>query len=78
MGAAIEVDGRIAKINGGAALHGASVTSVDLRAGAALIVAGLAAEGRTEVTNIELIRRGYQDIVAKFRSLGADISEIDE
>ncbi len=78
MGATIEVDGRIAKINGGAALHGASVTSVDLRAGAALIVAGLAAEGRTEVTNIELIRRGYQDIVAKFRSLGADISEIDE
>ncbi len=78
MGASIEVDGRIAKIKGGSPLHGASVTSVDLRAGAALIVAGLAAEGTTEVTNIELIRRGYQDIVAKFRSLGADISEIDE
>ena len=78
MGANIDTDGRIARIHGRADLKGAEVVSVDLRAGAAMIVAGLAAKGETVVTNIELIRRGYQDIVEKFRSLGADISEITE
>ena len=78
MGANIDTDGRIARIHGRTELNGAEVVSVDLRAGAAMIVAGLAAEGTTTVTNIELIRRGYQDIVEKLRSLGADISEITE
>ena len=78
MGADVDTDGRIARIHGAVKYTGAEVVSCDLRAGAALIVAGLAAEGQTTVTNIELIRRGYQDIVEKFRSLGADITEIDD
>ena len=78
MGANIDTDGRVATIHGVTPLQGAEVVSVDLRAGAALIVAGLAAKGTTTVTNIELIRRGYQDIVAKFKALGADIEEIIE
>ena len=76
MGAVIEVDGRVAKIHGKNTMRGTDVVSVDLRAGAALIVAGLASSGTTKVSNIELIRRGYQNIVGKFRALGADITEI--
>ena len=57
-------------------LHGASVESVDLRAGAAIVIAGLVADGTTEVTNIYTIERGYLDIVGKLKSLGADISKI--
>ena len=78
MGAVIEVDGRVAKIHGKNTMRGTDVVSVDLRAGAALIVAGLASSGTTKVSNIELIRRGYQNIVGKFRALGADITEIDD
>ncbi len=76
MGADIEVDGRIAKVNGRGFLHGATVKATDLRAGAALIVAGLAAVETTVVTDIVYIKRGYQDIVSKFKALGADIEEI--
>ena len=76
MGADIEVDGRYAKINGRGFLHGATVKATDLRAGAALIVAGLAAVETTTVTNIVYIKRGYQDIVNKFKALGADIEEV--
>lgn len=76
LGAQVEIDGRVAKINGKYDLHGADVVSVDLRGGVAMIIAGLCAEGTTTITNIELIRRGYQDIVEKFRALGADISEV--
>ena len=76
MGADIDADDRCAHIRGGS-LHGADVHAMDLRAGAAMIVAGLAAEGTTYVTGVDYIRRGYQDIVKKFRGLGADISEID-
>lgn len=75
MGADIEIDGRLAKVNGRAYLHGATVKTTDLRAGAALIVAGLAAHGTTIVTDIVYIKRGYQDIVSKFKNLGADIEE---
>ena len=75
MGADIEIDGRLAKVNGRAYLHGATVKTTDLRAGAALIVAGLAAHGTTIVTDIGYIKRGYQDIVSKFKTLGADIEE---
>ncbi len=75
MGAAIKVDDRssTATIVGVKALHGASVTALDLRAGAAMIIAGLAAEGETVISDIDNIRRGYADIVGKLKSLGAEI-----
>ncbi len=57
-------------------LHGASVESVDLRAGAAIVIAGLIAEGTTEITNIATIERGYLDIVGTLRALGADIKKV--
>ena len=76
MGASIKVDGRMAVIEGGLPLHGAQVYAVDLRAGVAMIIAGLAATGTTEISNIHLIERGYDDVVGKFRSLGADIERI--
>ena len=59
-------------------LHGASVKATDLRAGAALVIAGLMAEGQTEITNVEFILRGYSNIIKKLRSLGADIQLIEE
>ena len=77
MGADIEIDGRMAKINGSGSLSGATVTTMDLRAGAAMIVAGLCASGTTTVTNIQYIKRGYHDIVGKFKTLGAKIEEFD-
>ena len=52
--------------------------ATDLRAGAALIIAGLAAQGVTEITNIEYVERGYDNMIAKFRGLGADISLVRE
>jgi len=76
MGAQIKVDGRTAVIEGGTALSGAPVQAVDLRAGVAMIIAGLIASGETEVTNIHLIERGYDDIVGKLRSVGADIRRV--
>ncbi len=76
MGASIKVVGRMAVIEGGLPLKGASVTAVDLRAGVAMIIAGLCAEGTTEIGNIHLIERGYDDVVGKFASLGADIKKI--
>lgn len=59
-------------------LKGAAVKATDLRAGAALVIAGLMAEGQTEITNIEFILRGYSNIIEKLRSLGADIRLIEE
>jgi UDP-N-acetylglucosamine 1-carboxyvinyltransferase len=76
MGARIQVDGRVAvvdKINGFA---GAQVRATDLRAGAALIIAGLVADGVTEIEDIHHIDRGYEDIVEKLKSLGADIKRV--
>ena len=78
MGALIMVDSRSATFSGGNRLMGAPVDAMDLRAGAALIIAGLAAEGRTEIGGVQYIKRGYVDIVHKFRMLGADIEEIEE
>ncbi|MBQ8208591.1 MAG: UDP-N-acetylglucosamine 1-carboxyvinyltransferase [Clostridia bacterium] len=78
MGADITVEGVSAKVNGVEQLKGAEVKAVDLRAGAAMIIAGLAAKGTTEITNIMSIERGYDDIVGKLKSLGADIQKIDE
>jgi UDP-N-acetylglucosamine 1-carboxyvinyltransferase len=76
MGANINVDGCTAIIEGGKGLTAAPVKAVDLRAGAAMIIAGLVANGRTEIEDIHLIERGYEDIVGKLRSVGADIKKV--
>lgn len=76
MGARIKVEGRIAVIDGGALLTGAPVKATDLRAGAAMVLAGLAAKGTTEITNIKYIDRGYENFVHKLHLLGADIRRI--
>ncbi len=76
MGARIQVDGKVAVIEGVDKLTGAPVRASDLRAGAALVIAGLAAEGTTEIEEIGYIERGYEDIVEKLRKLGADISRV--
>ena len=73
MGANISVIGNVATIQGGAQLLGAPIRSCDLRAGAAMIIAGLVANGTTEIEEIEYIERGYENIIEKFRNLGADI-----
>lgn len=77
MGADIVQEGRTAIIKGVPRLTGAEVMATDLRAGATLIIAGLAAEGRTEVSGLEHIDRGYEAIVDKLASLGASIVRID-
>ena len=74
MGATIRVDGRIAMLDGVKRLTGCPVTATDLRAGAALVLAGLAAEGQTEIGSVYHIDRGYDRIVDKLQGLGADIS----
>ena len=73
MGAQITVEGKSAIIEGVDSLKGAPVRAVDLRAGAAMIIAGLAAEGVTKIEEIGHIQRGYEDIVEKFVGLGADM-----
>lgn len=73
MGANIRVDGNVAVIEGACTLTGAPVNAIDLRAGAAVVIAGLIAEGTTEVYNVKYIDRGYEDFVGKLHSLGADI-----
>ncbi|NLY21429.1 MAG: UDP-N-acetylglucosamine 1-carboxyvinyltransferase [Tissierellia bacterium] len=77
MGADISIDGRSAIINGNVPLHGTSVRATDLRSGAALILAGLTAEGVTEINDIYHIDRGYENVEDKFRSLGAKITRVD-
>ena len=78
MGANIEVNGNTATIHGVEKLTAAPVMSMDLRAGAAMVIAGLAAEGVTEIGNIRYIERGYENIVNKLTRLGADISLVEE
>lgn len=73
MGAEVQVDGRIAVIEGGTQLTGALVQACDLRAGAAMVVAGMCARGVTEIEDVHYIERGYENFVGKLRSLGADI-----
>ncbi len=73
MGANIQVNGTIAVIDGVKELTGAPVKADDLRAGAAMIIAGLIARGTTEVENLIYIDRGYEDFVEKFRNMGADL-----
>ena len=78
MGANISVEGRVAVIEGVERLKGAPVKATDLRAGAALIVAALGAEGVTEIYDIHHVERGYENMEVKLRSLGADIQKVDE
>jgi UDP-N-acetylglucosamine 1-carboxyvinyltransferase len=73
MGADIKVDGKVAIVEGVRFLRGAPVKAYDLRAGAAMVIAGLSAQGVTELTDIDYIDRGYEDIVGKLIPLGADI-----
>ena len=75
-GAAIDISGKTATIRGGGTLVGAPMRSVDLRAGAAMVIMGLASNGRTEITDIHTIERGYDNIVRKLRDLGADIRKV--
>jgi UDP-N-acetylglucosamine 1-carboxyvinyltransferase len=77
MNAHIKVDGRTAVVSGGAKLKGAKVCAPDLRAGAALILAALAAEGETEITGTHHIDRGYVNIVGTLHRLGADIQRLE-
>ena len=76
MGAKITIEGRSAIINGVRKLYGANVKATDLRGGAALVIAGLSAKGKTTIENIDFILRGYENFDKKLRSLGADISLI--
>lgn len=76
MGADIKIEGRAAVVKGVERLVGAPVAANDLRAGAALLIAGLAAQGVTEVENIEYIDRGYENVVEKLSALGADIRRV--
>ena len=78
MGANIQVDDKTAVVEGVDHLTGAPIQAYDLRAGAALVIAALAAQGQSEISNVQYIERGYEDIVSKFRALGADIRAVDE
>ena len=77
MGAQIRVEGRSAVIEGVDHLTAASVQAYDLRAGAAMVIAALAAEGTSEVSNVHYIERGYEDIIGKLRNLGAQIDSVE-
>ena len=77
LGANIQVDGKIAVIEGVDHLTGAPMVACDLRAGAAMIIAALAAQGDSEITNIKHVERGYEDIVGKLTGIGADIAIVD-
>lgn len=78
MGAIIETAGNKANIKGGSKLRGCQVMATDLRAGAALVLAGLVAEGSTEISEIYHIERGYEKFIEKFGALGAEITRIDD
>ena len=76
MGAHIQVDGKVAVIEGIPLLTGAPIHACDLRAGAAMVIAGLAARGVTEVDGVHYIERGYEDLVGKLSGVGADIRTV--
>ena len=78
MGASIETAGNKAHIRGNSKLRGCQVMATDLRAGAALVLAGLVAEGRTEISEIYHIERGYEKFVEKFAALGATIIRVND
>ena len=78
MGANIKINGKTATVSGVPKLQGATVYAHDLRAGAALVIAGLAAEGTTNVEHIHFVERGYESLVEKLTALGADIRRVDD
>ena len=78
MGANIRINGKTATVTGVDHLHGATVCAHDLRAGAALVIAGLAAQGTTHVEHIHFIERGYEKLVQKLTNLGADIRRVED
>lgn len=78
MGAKITAQGKSAFFEGVETLYGAPIYASDLRAGAALIIAGIIAEGKTEIYNLEHIDRGYEEIEKKFQSIGAQIERVKE
>ncbi|MBR3641329.1 MAG: UDP-N-acetylglucosamine 1-carboxyvinyltransferase, partial [Oscillibacter sp.] len=77
MGAHIQVDDKTAIIEGVPSLTGAPMTATDLRAGAALVIAALAAQGESEISQVYYIERGYEDLIGKLRSIGADIRAVE-
>ena len=77
MGAQVQVDGKVAVIEGVESLRGCPVKACDLRAGAALVIAGLAAQGTTVISDIKYVERGYENITAKLRGIGADFSKVE-
>ena len=78
MGASIQILGKTATVIGAEELHGATVVAHDLRAGAALVIAGLAAQGTTCVKDIHYVERGYENLIEKFTALGADIRRVED
>ncbi len=78
MGAKIDINGKTAVVTGRDKLKGTTVVARDLRAGAALVIAGLCAEGTTRVENIHYVERGYENIIHKLTALGADIRRVDD
>ena len=78
MGANIRIDGKTALVQGVEQLHGSTVYAHDLRAGAALVIAGLSAKGTTTVEDIHYVERGYEDLIGKLTALGADIRRLEE
>ena len=78
MGASIVINGKTATVTGTDHLNGSDVTARDLRAGAALIIAGLAADGTTTINNIHFVERGYERLIEKFTKLGATIRRLEE
>ena len=77
MGASIQVEGKTAVIDGVRQLHGCEVRACDLRAGAAMVIAAMAADGRTRIEDAHYIERGYEDIVGKLTALGARIRRVE-
>ena len=77
LGANIQVDGKVAIIEGVDKLTGAPMEACDLRAGAAMVVAGLAAQGASEISHVQHIERGYEDMIGKLSGLGADIRAVE-
>ena len=78
MGADIQISGKTAVVTGAERLYGATVSAKDLRAGAALIIAGLAAQGTTWVKNVHYVERGYEQLIEKLSALGAQIRRIED
>ena len=77
MGACITVEDKTAIVEGVDHLTGAPIQAYDLRAGAAMVIAALAARGRSEITGVQYIERGYEDIIRKLRLIGANIKAVD-